>query len=51
MKKQSKKLTLLKETLVNLGRVTGGGTRETIQYTVLHPVETDGCTRGCVLEA
>lgn len=44
--KKSRKLTLQKETLIDLQKVAGGQQSEII-YTVYYPVETDFCTRGC----
>jgi len=53
----AKKLTLRKETLLDLRQVTGGDIVSYNQYTVpiddtvYHPVQSDFCTRGCPVQA
>jgi hypothetical protein len=48
MKKQVKKLTLQRETVVNLDKVNGGLVVDSqINDTVYHPQPSDYCTRGC----
>lgn len=44
--KKAKKLSLQKETLIDLQQVHGGQ-QSRIIYTVYYPVQTDLCSRDC----
>ena len=48
--KKAKKLSLRKETLIDLQQVNGG-LQSQIVKTVYYPVQTDFCTRDCPVYA